>query len=330
MRIGIVGAGGMGNTHANKYRQMTDVEIAISDIDTERAASFAERHGASDFRSLSEMIAWADVVDICLPTDLHLGVALESISAGRAVLVEKPMASTVAECAQIIEAAEHSGTPLMPAQVLRFFPEFAAGKRLVESGTIGQPAAARTRRGGKSPTGAGGWFLDPTRSGGILLDLGIHDFDWLRWTLGEVETVYARSVRIHPSWLPSFRQPASGDYALTTLGFVSGCVAHVETTWMEPGPSRVTFEVCGSEGMIEYDSRNAPSVRTATAEGVKTEAPLAPDDDPYYLQLRGFLDAVKTGSPTPVSPLDGLKAVAIARAAIESAESGRVVRPAQG
>jgi predicted dehydrogenase len=330
MRIGIVGAGGMGNTHANKYRQMRDVELAVTDVDTDRAVTFAERHGASEIRSLAGLVEWADIVDICLPTDLHLDIALRAIAAGKAVLVEKPMASTVEECAAMIEAAGRAGTPLMPAQVLRFFPEFATAKRLVESGAIGRPAAARTRRGGKAPTGAGGWFLDPARSGGILLDLAIHDFDWLRWTLGEVGTVYARSVRIRPEWVESFQAPAAGDYALTTLGFEGGCVAHVETTWMEPGPSRVTFEVCGSEGMLEFDSRHVPTVRTATADAVKTEAPLAPDDDPYYLQLRSFVDAVTGGTPPPVTPLDGLRAVAISRAAIESAETGRAIRPARG
>lgn len=328
MRVGIVGAGGMGHTHANKYRQMPAVDLAVAEIDPERSRSFAERHSAREVANLGALIEWADIVDICLPTDLHLEVALQAIAAGRAVLVEKPMASTVEDCAAMIEAAESAGVPLMPAQVLRFFPEFAAGKRLVEGGAIGRPAAARTRRGGKSPTGAGGWFLDPARSGGILLDLAIHDFDWLRWTLGEVESVYSRSVRIAPEWIAGFAPPETGDYALTTLGFESGCVAHVEATWMEPGPSRATFEVCGSEGMIEYDSRRTPTARTHTAEAVKTEAPLAPDDDPYYLQLRGFVEAVAAGTPTPVTPHDGFKAVAIARAAIESARTGNPVCPA--
>jgi predicted dehydrogenase len=145
-----------------------------------------------------------------------------------------------------------------------------------------------------------------------------------------VKHVYARSVQIKPDWLETYDPPESGDYALTTLTFESGCVAHVEATWMDPGGSRVTFEVCGSEGMIEFDSRRAPTLRTTTADGSRLEAPLGPEDDPYYLQLRAFVDSVKNGTEPPVSGLDGLQAVAIACAALESAQTGKVVAPTRG
>ena len=172
------------------------------------------------------------------------------------------------------------------------------------------------------PTGEGGWFKDISRSGGILLDLAIHDFDWLRWTLGEVTLVFANSVGHTKPGYP-------GDYALTTLSFENGAVGHVEATWMEPGPSRVTFEVCGSEGMFEYDNRINPVLRTTNDSGSFTESPLLPADDPYYNQLRSFVDAVTNNTTPPVSALDGLAAVAIARAAIESAETGRPIKPAR-
>lgn len=315
----------MGNTHANKYRQMPSVELLAYDSDAERLDAFARRHEATSASSLSDLITKVDVVDICLPTDLHLPVAMLAIASGRAVFVEKPMASTVEDCASMIDAAERARVPLMPGQVLRFFPEFALGRKLVQDGTVGRPAAARTRRGGRAPEGAGGWFRDVARSGGVLLDLAVHDFDWLRWTLGEVKQVYARSAQVKPSWSSAFDPPEVGDYALVTLTFKSGCVAHVEATWMDPGGARVTFEVCGSEGMIEYDSRRVGTIRTSTADSSRAEAPLAPDDDPYYLQLRGFLNAISNGAPLPVTGEDGLKAVEIARAALDSARTGRVV-----
>lgn len=315
----------MGNTHANKYRQMPDVELAAFDVDPERLSAFCSKTGAELRDSLDHLIETSDIVDICLPTHLHLATAGHAIHAGKAVFVEKPMAGNVADCKQMIQAAERAGVLLMPGQVVRFFPEFVAGRRLVHSGSIGTPAAARTRRGGKAPVGAGGWFKDAEKSGGILLDLAVHDFDWLRWTLGEVKEVYSRTLQIRPEWLNEHQPPEVGDYALTTLTFASGCIAHVETTWLDPGGSRATFEVCGSEGMIEFDSRQAATLRTTTADGSRLEAPLAPDDDPYYLQLRSLVDAVRTRTQPPVSAWDGLAAVAIAEAAIESAKTGMVV-----
>ena len=172
------------------------------------------------------------------------------------------------------------------------------------------------------PKGAGLWFSDHSKSGGVLLDLAIHDFDWLRWTLGEVKSVFAKSLGAIRGEGP--------DYALTTLQFDSGAIAHVEATWMDPSGFRVTFEVCGSGGMIEYDSRFTPSLRTSV-DGSPTvnEAPLDPTDDPYFNQLKGFVDAVRENREPPVTGFDGLMAVSIASAAIESAKSGKVVSPAR-
>src|SRR5204863_4959008 len=143
------------------------------------------------------------------------------------------------------DAAAKANVPLMPGQVVRFFAEYATGNRLVKEGKVGKPAAARTRRGGLAPMGSHGWFQDYQRSGGVLLDLAVHDFDWLRWTLGEVKHLYSRSVGVATDGGP--------DYALTVLTFESGAVAHVESTWMDPSGFRTAFEVCGSEGMIQFD-----------------------------------------------------------------------------
>lgn len=322
LTVGVLGAGGMGNVHARQYRKMPDVDLLFFDLDAEKANAYAERWGAKPADSVDELISKCDLFDVCLPTHLHVEAALKGIAAGRAVLVEKPITRTLEDGMRLIEAAEKAKVPLMPAQVVRFFPEFAAGNRLVREGKVGKPAAARTRRGGLAPTGFDGWFMDYERSGGVLVDLAIHDFDWLRWTLGEVKHVFSRSVGI---------QKGSGpDYALTTLTFEEGAVAHVEATWMDPSGFRATYEVCGSEGMIQYDSRNTATLRTTVA-GEKTvnEGPLSPTDDPYYKQIRGFIESVQKGAPPPVSPMDGVMALSIALAAIESAKTGKSVCPAR-
>jgi UDP-N-acetylglucosamine 3-dehydrogenase len=321
-RVGIIGGGGMGNVHARHYRAMPDVQLHFFERDPLKAKAFQATHGASASVSAEALIADCDVVDLCLPTDLHLEFGLKTISAGKALFMEKPLAKTLEEAAQVVNAAASAGVPLMPGQVVRFFPEFKEGNRLVACGHIGKPAAARTRRGGPAPLkGADNWFMDHRRSGGVLIDLAVHDFDWLRWTLGEVKTVYSCSVGAHTM--------AGPDYALTTLSFDSGAVAHVEATWMDPAGFRTSFEVCGSGGMIEFDSRSVATVRTATEGKVQSEGPVALSDDPYYNELRGFVEAVQKGTPPPVSGYDGLMALSIGLAAVESAQSGQVVAPAR-
>jgi UDP-N-acetylglucosamine 3-dehydrogenase len=326
LRVGIIGAGGMGNAHARQYRKMPDVDLTFHDRNPDKAKAYAERWDAKPWKSVEELIEQCDVVDVCLPTDLHVETGLRAISAGRAVVMEKPIARTLEEGARLVQGAQKAGVPLMPGQVVRFFPEFAEGNRLVRSGTIGTPAAARTRRGGLAPTGSDSWFMDHERSGGVLLDLAIHDFDWLRWTLGEVEHLYARSLGAKTGKGP--------DYGLTTLTFENGAIAHVESTWMDPSGFRVTFEVAGSDGLIEFDSRTrATLITSSTGESgpvIARESLLTPLEDPYYRQLRGFIDAVQAGTEPPVTGYDGWMALSIALSAVESAKTDKAVRPARG
>ncbi len=319
MKVGILGCGGMGRVHARHYAKM-DVQLGAFDISASAMEEFAASTSAKTFGNESELFEWADVVDMCIPTHVHFAAAVNCISAGKPILLEKPMCRNLRECAQLIEQSEKRNVPVMPAQVVRYFPEFRKARDLVVQGEIGSPAAIRTRRGGKYPHGGTTWFGEFSKSGGILLDLLIHDFDWLRWTFGEVERVFAQSLTLS--------ERTGIDYALVTLTMRSGAVAHCEGTWADPGGFRTAFEVCGSGGMIEWDSRNVASLRTHLYGSSASESPLAQADDPYFRQLSDFLGAVRDSRPMPVSALDGAMAVSVAEAAIESNRTGRAVAPA--
>lgn len=321
-RVGIVGAGGMGRTHARHYARMADVSLTIFDVQPEAAEALRSQvPRASVAQSLDELLANVDAVDVCLPTHLHKQVVLKALEAHLPTLCEKPLARTLGECAQMVEAAHRHGTLLMPAQVVRFFPEFETAHYIAKEGRLGVVAAIRTRRGGGQPKGVGEWFKDPSLSGGVLLDLAVHDFDWILWTFGPVARVFSQAL----TWSGA----GALDYALTTLTLESGALAHVEATWADPGGFRVTFEVSGSEGLLEFDSRQKGTLRTATADGVRAEANLAPNDDPYFRQLQAFLRAAAGTAPPPVTAEEGMEAVGIAQAAMESARSGRPVTPAR-
>lgn len=321
MRIGIIGAGGMGSTHARHYGNVGGLELLIADVDESKAKQLAENSRGARQVTVEEAYATADAIDVCLPTDLHLSFGLWALESGKPLFMEKPFASNLEEAAKLMDAAQKANLPIMVGQVVRFFPEFKRAHQIVIEGNIGRPASVRTRRGGGQPRTD--WFKDIARSGGILLDLAVHDYDWLRWTIGEVKSVMARSFAINQSYWP--------DYALTTLQFDSGAVGHVESTWADPGGGRVTFEVCGSAGMIEHDSRRAVALRTSiigTAQAV--EAPMAPNDDPYFNQMKAFADCVRSGTPPPITATDGFMALSIACAALESARTGRAVTPSRG
>lgn len=321
-RVGIIGAGGMGRTHARHYSKMEDVALVIFDIDRNAAEALqAQATNAIVVTSIDQLLSNVDAVDVCLPTHLHVDTVLTALEARLPTLCEKPLARTVAECSQLVDAAHRYGTLLMPAQVVRFFPEFETAHRLVASGRLGTIAAIRTRRGGGQPKGAGDWFRNPDLSGGVLLDLAVHDFDWILWTFGPAVKVFSQAL--------TWSHAGVLDYALTTLTLESGTLAHVEATWADPSGFRVTFEVAGTDGLLEFDSRQKATLRMATAEGTRSEANLAASDDPYFKQLQAFLRAARREAPPPVTPEEGMAAVAIAEAAMQSARSGQPVAPAR-
>lgn len=318
-KVGILGAGGMGRTHARHYKNVGDIDLVAFDVDAERLTAFCTETGATPTTSSDDLMSRADIVDICLPTHLHAELAVQSLNAGKATLCEKPMARTVAECARIAEAAAKSGSLFMPAQVVRYFPVFRKANEMVKNGAVGDASAIRTRRCGRHPQGADGWFTNYELSGGVLMDLAVHDFDWIRWTFGEAKTVYANGI--------DHQWPAGLDYALVTITLESGALAHTEASWADPGGFRAAFEIAGSKGFIEHDNRWTPPLRTVNDKGTFNESPMAPADDPYFRQLSAFIEAVDTGNPPPVTAVDGLRAVAIAEAAIESVKTGRATKP---
>lgn len=309
----------MGRVHASKYVQMPEVEVHVWERDEDRRHAFCTAMNVSPASSLEQMLETIDAVDVCLPTDLHCLVGLQALSAGRPTLIEKPLARTVEECRQLIEAAEAAKALLVPAHVVRFFKEFRRAHDVIEEGKIGTAASVRMRRGGKAPMGSEGWFRDQSRSGGVILDLAIHDIDWLLWTLGPVKQVYARSVGMGPQVEGA---AVAGDYALIVMTHESGCVSHVEATWLDPSGSRVSLEACGSQGILELDSRKNPMVSAYLPDqpGV-FELNRTPDEDPYFQQLSSFVSAARGEAQPAVMAQEGLAAVAVATAAVESAQT---------
>lgn len=326
LRAGIIGGGTMGNVHAAAYGQMPDVElVGVYDIAPERAEAFAKaRNLATVFPDAGALMAAVDFVDVCTPTPTHAEYVLAALQAGRDVVCEKPMARTLEECVRLIAAAKATGRTLMPAQVLRFFPEYSSANALVQQGAVGKPAVVRTQRGGLFPRATNDWYGDFAQSGGVTLDTIIHDFDWLRWTFGPVERVFAKIAWVSDPTLDHI------DYSLVTLRFASGAVAHVEGTWAEPGGFSVAAEVAGDEGLIQFDSNESVPLRVnrRQTEG-QTGGVIVPESptsaNPYFQELRHFVDSLAAGTAPSITPEDGYAAVEIALAALESARTGQPV-----
>lgn len=211
IRVGILGLGFMGRTHAAAYRAAARAGspnriVAVHDRD--RARLRGERRGEGNLRTGDEGAepAWADarlhaspralledpeveLVSICTPTDTHVELATTALSAGKDVLVEKPVSLDAAECERLAAVARESGRLCMPAMCMRFWPGWSWLKRAVASGELGPVRSAVFRRLGTRPGWSPGFYEDAGRSGGALFDLHVHDADLVRWLFGTPATV---------------------------------------------------------------------------------------------------------------------------------------------
>lgn len=328
LRVGIVGVGTMGSLHAAAWAATPATIGGFFALDQPRAEALALEHNARAFWGYEELLENVDVVDICTPTYLHHHMAIHAAQAGKHVICEKPLALSIANAQAMIDACAAAGVKLLVGHVVRFFPEYALAKASVDRGDIGRVAVTRLKRVNFQPMrSTGNWFLDPEKSGGMIVDLMIHDFDYARWLNGEVETVFAHSVRT--------KDPnAAGDYCLAILTHKNGALTHVEGGWAYPPPTFLTaFEIAGEHGLIEHPVRNSIAVSTQlmqreggpVAEVGVLSSPM--DESPYTTEIKHYYDILTGALETPrVTAEDGLEALRLALAVEQSARTGRPVR----
>jgi len=326
MKVGIVGVGFMGSTHAEAWSQTDASIIGMVSESTDETRPVADKYGAKTYPNFESLLKDVDVIDICSPTHLHYEMVLQAADEGKTIICEKPLARTVEQAAEMVCACRRASVQLLVAHVVRFFPEYALAKSTVEEGQIGKPGVIRLTRGSYRPKKpVGNWFLDEEKSGGILMDLMIHDYDFARWIAGEVESVFAKKVSTDNPDAPI-------DYGLAVLKHKSGTLSHIAGAWAYPPPIfRTHIEIAGDAGLIEFDSDATAPIHTLLSQGKGDDAPDVGlpsnplEENPYTTQIKEFYQSQLEGSAPRVSAEDGLAAVQIADAAIQSAESGSPV-----
>jgi UDP-N-acetylglucosamine 3-dehydrogenase len=330
-RLGMIGAGAIAHVHLERWQQLPVQIAGFYDIRPSAAEQASARFGGRAYATLDELLNDVDIVDICTTSDAHRENVLATAAAGKPMVCEKPLARHVRHCQEMVDVCASAGVPLFVAHVVRFFPQYVRAKEVLDSGVLGRPGVVRTVRGGSFPrpvTGFGfssGYYADFSLSGGVILDVSIHDIDYLRWCCGEVERVFARGL--------TFAGETARDHALITLRFSGGAIGHVEGSWaFPPGDFRTRLEIAGDRGILEWDSSRDAPVSVAIQPNPdsrdvsrSTSSPLAAADDPYYAELAHFLDCLGTGQPFRVTPQDGLMAVKISLAAIDSMRLGRPI-----
>jgi predicted dehydrogenase len=317
--IGMVGAGGIANSHLPSWLSLGADLVVFS---LEGAPELVRRHGGgSVVGSLDQLLDACDAVDVCTPTYTHAEIVCRAAAAGRQVFCEKPLARTSVDARAAIDACVQAGVQLYPGHVVRYFPEFVAMHDAVRAGAVGEVAVQRFSRTGSAPSQP--WFLDETLSGGLVMDQSIHDLDFARWNAGEVATVFARQT-IAPG-------PDVVRSCQVILTHSNGALSYVSGTWARPGTTfRTRFEVAGTNGLLQHDSRDHQplmvdgGVVDDSGTGLLPATPFV--ESPYLTEIREIYTAFRGGPPPRVTAEDGYQAVRIAEAAVASLSTGRAIQ----
>jgi predicted dehydrogenase len=334
--IGIVGMGFMGTTHLAAGASLRGARIAAIVTGDPRKARGDFRGVRGNFGAGGARISMAgvkvhatldslladeavDLVDICLPSFLHASAAIQCLRAGKHVLVEKPVALDVADARRMIAAARKAGKLLMVAQVLKFFPEFAVIAAAARDRRWGRLLALHLCRTIARPDwGSGSWFSDASRSGGMVIDLHIHDTDLVNYLFGRPQAVASAGLV----------EDGRVDFIRTAYLYgPGGPLISAEAGWINaPGLAfQHGYEAYFEKATCRFDSARSPAPVLYGPRGARDlELPAA---DPFGAELDLAARAIRAGkAPAELSAAAAASSLEICRAEERSARTGRTVR----
>ena len=332
--VGVIGLGSAGLLHAESYNAISDKAkvIVLCDKDKGCAESNAAIYGADAHTNYRDILRRKDIdiIDICLPHHLHAKAAIEAAEAGKHVLVEKPIATTLKDADDMIKAAKKAGVKLMVAESHAFVPSHILAKEMVDQGRMGRVFLAKAYEIFGDVPVEYSWKTSP-EAVGSLLDMGVHRFFVLRWIMGEVKSVFAFAEK-----LACELETDNDDTAVIALKFKNGGLGEVDLTCCAVSEPTNRLELYGTKGTIIEDHMweqplmycsNQPGFET---EGwVKPEVEHAPFPGYYGISFRNevehFVDCVLNDTQPKVTGEDGRAALNIALLAYKSVKTGKVV-----
>lgn len=331
IKVGLIGAGGIGNAHSSAYEQMTQAKItAVADVRLENAQQTASVHGARAYSSVDEMLdkEALDMVDICSPSFLHKDLAVKCANRGLHVLCEKPIAYSLRDAREMIDAAYQNHVFLMIAQVIRFWPEYVYLKQVFDEGVYGKLVQAWFSRVCGAPTWAWkNWYVNPQLSGLAPLELHIHDVDYIHFLLGKPDYVHSSGINqpdIHASYIKT-------QYIYKSL---PGALVEAEGGWWQGNmPFQASFRVVFEKGVLVYDGDSlmiyeaqAEEARTVDfSESVNMGSSInLKNTGGIYNEIAYFVECVGSASPpTIITPEQSYLSLKLLLTEIESVEKGQ-------
>jgi len=333
IKVAIVGAGFIGEVHANSYKQIENADVvAVVDKVEKKGKKLAEKIGASFYVDLDGLFKNEDVdsIDICTPTFLHADMAVRAADAGKNVFCEKPLALSLEEADRIIEAVKKNNVKAMVGHVMRFWPEYVKAKEIVDSGQLGEPLHAFCERLAVTPDWQeGNWGFNEKYSGGASVDLHIHDLDYLVWLFGKPTLVKAQGV--------DDKKLGGLVHIATNIEFENGKSALAEGGWAFKGsfPFTMILRILCEKGTIEWVFRAGKNIEERAQKASLTVYEnngliytLEVDQaDAYLLECKYFIDCIDNNRSIEMATFeDGRIALELALAATKSAKEKTVIK----
>ena len=328
LAIGLIGAGRLGRVYArdlaSRIAETRLVAIAdpVEGVAKEVAAEFDVPRYYADPLALIDDPA-VDAIVIVSPTHTHREIVIAAASRKKPTFCEKPPALSLDEVAEMQEAVSSSGMFLQMGFMRRFDAGYASAKKQIEEGRIGMPLVFKSTS--RDPFRPSLEYANPKSSGGMLLDMGIHDFDLARWFMGDVRTVSTIGATIA---YPELATVGDIDNAVASLTFASGKLGVVDLSRSGIYGYDISTEILGLEGTLKIGYLRETPVMLLTKNSV------AHDTVPYFMerfrdayttQLQNFAQNVQQERPAPITIEDGMEALRIRVAATRAHETGRSV-----
>ena len=323
LNVAMIGAGRMGRTHAGVLRTLAQVRItAVVDFVPENAQKVAELLGAKVSEE-DEVLADPDIdaVFITTLTPAHAESIKKAAKAGKAIFVEKPLAHTLDASREVVEVVQKAGVPCQVGFMRRYDPAYLEAKRRIDAGELGR--LENFRAISRDPYQPALEFLKT--SGGLLVDMGIHDFDSARYFCGEVTEVYAVGTAVRDERLKEF---GLFNLAVATLRFESGAVGTLENALNTAYGYEVATTILGEKGKYHLEKRQQLGFEFWSKEGVSNDYPQHFDQrfpEAYANEVVAFAKNVQEGKPVSPTVEDALESSRLALAAQGSLETGEIV-----
>ena len=328
LSLGLIGAGRIGRVHAESISRISHARIGgVADVFLENAEKCAADFGISaahqDPRALLDDPT-IDAIVVCSSTDTHTRFIIEAAEAGKHIFCEKPIALNLADIDRALATVDRCGVKLQIGFNRRFDSNFRHLHEAVQRGDIGDPHLIRITSRDPAPPPLSYVKV----SGGLFLDMMIHDFDMVRYLVGaEVEELYAMGAVLID---PAIGEAGDIDTAVVSLKFANGAMGFIENSRQARYGYDQRAEVFGSKGAIESSNKTAHNTRWSTADGVSEPNPLyfflERYLDSYTAEMRAFIDAIQQDVPTAVTGRDGRIPVVMGLAAGLSLRERRPVR----